>query len=48
MTSPDDDHAAEVYDRVCESYLAIDDFRMKLLGLLPVATGTGMFLLLTR
>ena len=35
-----------VYERVCESYHAIDDFRMKLLGLLPVATGTGVFLLL--
>jgi len=34
------------YGRVCESYQAIDDFRMKLLGLLPVATGTGVFLLL--
>jgi hypothetical protein len=32
---------------VCESYHAIDDFRTKLLGLLPVATGTGVFLLLS-
>jgi hypothetical protein len=35
-----------LYERVCESYHAVDDFRMKLLGLLPVATGTGVFLLL--
>jgi hypothetical protein len=35
-----------VYGRICESYHAIDDFRMKLLGLLPVATGAGVFLLL--
>ena len=35
-----------MYERVCESYHAVDDFRMKLLGLLPVATGTGVFLLL--
>jgi hypothetical protein len=34
------------YTQVCESYHAIDAFRMKLLGLLPVATGTGVFLLL--
>lgn len=36
-----------LYERVCESYHAVDDFRMKLLGLLPVATGTGVFLLLS-
>jgi hypothetical protein len=36
----------ELYGRVCESYHAVDDFRMKLLGLMPVATGTGVFLLL--
>jgi len=32
-----------VYDQLCKSYHAIDDFRAKLLGLLP--TGTGIFLL---
>jgi hypothetical protein len=36
-----------LYGRVCDSYHAVDDFRMKLLGLLPVATGTGVFLLLS-
>jgi hypothetical protein len=41
-----EDGTKEAYERVCESYHAIDDFRMKLLGLLPVATGTGVFLLL--
>jgi hypothetical protein len=35
------------YDRVCESYHKVDDFRARLLGLLPVATGTGVFLLLS-
>ena len=35
-----------VYDRTCESYHAVDDFRMKLLGPLPIATGSGVFLLL--
>jgi divalent metal cation (Fe/Co/Zn/Cd) transporter len=34
-----------VYERVCESYHAIDDFRMKLLGLLPLATGAGVLIL---
>src|SRR5947208_3252821 len=45
--SPEQQSSHEAaYGRVCESYQAIDDFRMKLLGLLPVATGTGVFLLL--
>jgi hypothetical protein len=35
------------YERVCDSYQAVDDFRSKLLGLLPIATGTGVFLLLS-
>jgi hypothetical protein len=34
------------YDEISASYRAVDEFRMKLLGLLPVATGTGVFLLL--
>jgi aminoglycoside 6'-N-acetyltransferase I len=34
-----------VYQQLCESYRAIDDFRMKLLGLLPLATGAGILLL---
>lgn len=32
------------YPQVCDSYRAIDDTRMKLLGLLPLATG-GLFVL---
>lgn len=46
MLSQEQDGHKAAYERVCESYHAIDDFRMKLLGLLPVATGTGVFLLL--
>lgn len=46
MLSEEQDSRKAAYERVCESYHAIDDFRMKLLGLLPVATGTGVFLLL--
>jgi hypothetical protein len=34
-----------VYGQLCDSYRAIDDFRAKLLGFLPLATGTGIFIL---
>jgi hypothetical protein len=34
-----------VYDQLCASYHAIDDFRAKLLGFLPLAS-SGIFLLL--
>jgi hypothetical protein len=37
-----------VYQQLCESYRAIDDFRTKLLGFLPLATATGMFFLITE
>ena len=33
------------YREICRSYHAIADFRAKLLGLLPLASGTGVFLL---
>jgi hypothetical protein len=36
----------EFYDEISASYRAIDDFRTKLLGFLPVATGGAVFLLL--
>lgn len=39
---------AQVYQQLCESYRAIDDMRMKLLAALPLATGTGIFLLLNK
>jgi hypothetical protein len=35
-----------VYDEICRSHSAITKFRGKLLGLLPLATGVGIFLLL--
>ena len=41
-----DDHLKAAYQELCHSYRAIDDFRAKLLGFLPLATGTGIFLLL--
>ncbi len=34
------------YQEICRSYHAIADFRAKLLGLLPLASGTGVFLLM--
>lgn len=36
------------YHEICSSHQAITDFRGKLLGLLPIATGAGIFLLLDR
>jgi hypothetical protein len=33
------------YDQLCTSYRAIDDFRAKLLGFLPLVTGGGLILL---
>jgi hypothetical protein len=36
------------YERACKSFEAITEFRAKLLALLPLATGTGAFLLLER
>jgi hypothetical protein len=36
-----------VYSELCVSYRAIDDFRTKLLGFLPLATGAGLFLLVS-
>jgi hypothetical protein len=32
------------YDQLCQSYRAIDDFRAKLLGFLPLVTGGGLVL----
>ena len=36
------------YQDVCSSYHAIDNFRAKLLGFLPLASGTGIFLVLDK
>ena len=50
--SPDNDNQKDqnlsmVYDQLCQSYRAIDDFRSKLLGFLPLASAGGAFLLLS-
>ena len=39
-------HAFEVYEQLCQNYRAIDDFRTKLLALLPFATAAGVLVLL--
>lgn len=36
----------KAYEQLCISYRAIDEFRAKLLGLLPLATATGIFFLI--
>jgi hypothetical protein len=43
----ENDNLKLVYGQLCNSYRAIDDFRTKLLGFLPLATGTGIFFLVT-
>jgi hypothetical protein len=40
--------ADTIYKQLCESYRAIDEFRAKLLGFLPLATGTGIFFLFSN
>jgi hypothetical protein len=46
MSDTQSDNLKFVYDKLCTSYHAIDDFRAKLLGFLPLASGAGIFLLL--
>jgi hypothetical protein len=36
---------ALIYTQLCESYRAIDEFRAKLLGYLPLVSGAGIFIL---
>lgn len=42
---PDPENLRTLYKELCTSYRAIDDFRAKLLAALPLASGTGIFLL---
>jgi hypothetical protein len=44
--SPQDE--VKAYDQLCLSYRAIDDFRAKLLGFLPLATGAGIWTLFDK
>jgi len=43
--TPKPENLRTVYSELCNSYRAIDDFRTKLLGFLPLATGAGIFFL---
>jgi hypothetical protein len=47
-TSDDNQKLLKVYEELCQTYRAIDDFRAKLLGLLPLASIGGVFLLLSN
>lgn len=42
------DHLETAYQQICSNYKDIDEFRSKLLALLPFATGAGIFLLLNK
>ena len=44
-TLASEESVRSAYEEVCKSYHAIDDFRMKLLGLLPLASLVGLFTL---
>lgn len=41
-----DDPKLMLYQAICTSYTAINDWRAKLLGFLPLASGAGIFFLL--
>jgi hypothetical protein len=45
---PTDETLRFEYEEICKSHQAITDFRGKLLGLLPLASGVGIFLLLDK
>src|SRR5947207_1302769 len=40
------EHLSTIYQELCTMYRAIDDFRAKLLGFLPLVSGAGVFFLL--
>ncbi|MCY1143257.1 hypothetical protein OWR29_35125 [Actinoplanes sp. Pm04-4] len=44
----DPDNLRTAYEQLCSSYRAIDDFRAKLLGFLPLVTDGGLILLTGR
>ncbi len=44
--TPPDDPRTVHYQEICNSYNAINDWRAKLLGFLPLASGAGIFFLL--
>lgn len=46
--TPSETTMVALYQELCKSYLAIDDFRAKLLALLPLATGAAVIALLNN
>jgi hypothetical protein len=48
MTDDRNETLRIVYQETCKTHAAIADFRAKLLALLPIASGTGIFLLLGK
>lgn len=46
LTDQQANNLRAAYQELCTSYRAIDDFRAKLLGFLPLVSGVGVFLLL--
>jgi hypothetical protein len=44
----DDNRLLNVYQQLCSSYQEIDSFRAQLLGRLPLATGVGAGIFLSR
>jgi hypothetical protein len=48
IKDPGEAHFEHIYTQIHNRYAGITDFRAKLLDLLPLATGTGAFLLLQR
>jgi hypothetical protein len=42
------DDMIKIYNELCASYRAIDDFRAKLLGLIPLVTGAGISFLFEK
>jgi hypothetical protein len=48
LTDQQAENLRTAYRELCTSYRVIDDFRAKLLGFLPLATGTGIFLLVVQ
>src|SRR4051794_2920891 len=48
LVEPDPLDVRDTYGQLCQSYRAIDDFRAKLLGFLPLVTGGGLVFLTAK
>jgi hypothetical protein len=45
---PNPEQLVKIYEAICDSYHKVDDFRATVLGLLPVASGTAIFMLMDK